>query len=181
MRGAIYMRCLGRQISDYDKTCVGHLVHFVSRQQRIIVRATFTAELQAGCDTIDAGFHLVQTMHEYTTGCSTATESMKLRMNGGYIVPMILYIDAMSVYAAITATFVKTPAEQGVLIHLQHIRELLDENVLEALAWSDTRDMYADGTTKGSIDRAPLHSVMDGQVVVTQPMKIWRPKHLLNS
>ena len=89
--------------------------------------------------------------------------------------PMVLYIDALSVYAAIIATFIKTPADQSVLCHLQYIRELLDHDVLRALVWLDTRGMIADGMTKGSIDRSELHRAMEGLI---KACKHWRPKHL---
>ena len=54
------------------------------------------------------------------------------------------------------------PSEKGLLSHVQFIRELLDCGVLKALLWIDTRDMFADGLTKGSIDREALHKLMDG-------------------
>ena len=73
--------------------------------------------------------------------------------------PMVLMIDALSVYAAITATYIKHPAEKSLLSHIQFIREMLDSGVLDALLWIDTRDMLADGLTKGSVDRAALRTV----------------------
>ena len=168
-------RCLGNTLDEYDKSCVGHLLYYESTPQRRVVRATFTAELCAGCDTLDVGLDVTQTLHEIHTGVATTPAARQLRASGGYAVPCVLYLDATSVYAAITATFVKTPAEAGLLGHLQHIRELLDNKVRNALAWTDTRDMYADGTTKGSIDRTALHQVMNGSIHVTQPVKLWRP------
>ena len=57
------------------------------------------------------------------------------------------------------------------------VRELLDYRVLEALGWSDTRDMLADGTTKGSIERQPIHDVSDGTIDVNHAMRLWRPPH----
>ena len=92
---------------------------------------------------------------------------------------MALYIDALSVHVAATATFVKIPAENGALCHLLYLRELLEHGVLFAFIWSDTRDMLADGLTKGTVDRAALHQVMNGDVIVTKEMKLWRPKRLL--
>lgn len=177
-RGAIYMRCVGNTQKDMICTSQGHLIEMASKQQRRVVRATFTAELQGGCDTVDKGFLLVQTFHEITTGQSSAIESRRLRDHGGYKVPMILYIDAMSVYAAVTATFVKTPAEQGQLCHLHFVRELLDNNILFALAWTDTRDMIGDGMTKGAVDRLAIHDAMSGNVKVAHEMKLWRPTQL---
>ena len=51
-------------------------------------------------------------------------------MEGGYI-PVALYLDAKSVFAAISATFIKQPAEKSLLCHVQYLRELLDKRVLQ--------------------------------------------------
>ena len=56
----------------------------------------------------------------------------------------------MSVSAAVTAVFIKTPAEKSLLCHVQFLRELLDHGVLAAIVWLDTRDMLADGLTNMS-------------------------------
>ena len=85
-----------------------------------------------------------------------------MRDTGGYAIPMTLQTDAMSVYAAVTATYIKNPAGKGLLSHVQFIRELLDTGVLKALLWIDTRDMSSDGLTKGSVDRMLLHQLMAG-------------------
>ena len=97
--------------------------------------------------------------------------------NGGYKIPMILYIDALSVFAAATAVFSKTPADQSVLCHLHYLREMLEYDVLRLLVWVDTRDMLADGLTKGSVDRIVLRDAMDGAVMLTHECKAWRPTH----
>ena len=80
----------------------------------------------------------------------------------------------MSVFAAVTAVQIKVPAESSLLSHIQFLRELLDNNVIEALAWSDTRDMLADGLTKGSVDRTALLDAMAGNVHVYHDYKLWR-------
>ena len=120
----------------------------------------------------------MQILDEMQTGRSTAAEALSRREQGGYAVPAALYLDALSVYAAVTATFVKIPADNGVHVHCLYLRELLDNNVLFALIWQDTRDMLADGLTKGSVDRKALHDAMDGVVHVLHECKPWRPKHL---
>ena len=79
---------------------------------------------------------------------------------------MILYIDAMSVYAALAASFIKIPADNGMLANIQYLRELLDNRILTAICWVDTRDMLADGATKGSVDRSQLHSCMHGTSII---------------
>ena len=87
---------------------------------------------------------------------------------------MCLYIDAYSVFAAITATFIKMPADNGQLVHLHFIREQLDNGVLKALAWIDTRDMIADGMTKGAVDREALHAAMDGIIRMSHAHELWQ-------
>ena len=181
MRGAVYVRAAGNTQVDFTSSRKGHLLEYVSKQQRRVTRSTFTSELQGGCDTVDKGFLIVQTLHELQAGSCTAAQAMHLREQGGYAVPWALYLDALSVYAAITATFIKTPADNGVLIHCLYLRELLNKNILHALIWQDTRDMLADGLTKGQVDRAALHAAMTGWFPLEKndTIKFWRPKHLL--
>ena len=86
-----------------------------------------------------------------------------------------------------TATFVKIPAEKSLLSHVQYLRELLDTKLLDALIWIDTRDMVADGLTKGAVERAAIHACMNGKWDVIHEAKVWkaskqmRPRHLLPS
>ena len=176
MRGAVYLRCPGNSVADFTKSKPCHIIEFVARQQRRVVRSTFTAELLGACDTLDKGTILAQMLHECCAGQMSAISAKQLTERGGYAVPYILYIDALSVYASITATFIKTPADNSVLFHLKYIRELLDNKVLAAMCWTDTRDMMADGLTKGTIDRQALHEAMSGLCSVGHEMKLWHSK-----
>ena len=97
----------------------------------------------------------------------------QLRETGGWNVKLSLYIDAMSVNAAATATFIKIPAEKSLLSHIQYIRGLLDTKVLEALVWLDTRDMVADGFTKGSVDRDAPHAYINGIWLLQHSAQSW--------
>ena len=91
---------------------------------------------------------------------------------------MSLYVDAKSVYAAVTATFLKTPAEKSLLCHIQFLRELLDHGVLAGIVRLDIRDMWADGLTKGAVQRDALIRLLDGFCTMMHEPKIWRPKVL---
>ena len=71
---------------------------------------------------------------------------------------------------------IKHPAEKGLLSHVQFVRELLDTKVLDALLWIDTRDMLADGLTKGAVDRWALHECMDGKHTFSHEFKLWSSK-----
>ena len=115
------------------------------------------------------------------TGRVSAAQALERREHGGWAIPAALYLDALSVYASVTATFVKTPADNGVLVHCLYLRELLDNDVLMALIWLDTRDMVADGLTKGAVDRKALHDLMNGIVTIAHECKPWQPKRLAKS
>ena len=102
----------------------------------------------------------------------SAHEARIRRMSGGYV-PIDLYLDAKSVFAAVTATFIKQPAEKSLLCHVQYLRELLDKGMLAYLFWIDTRDMGADGLTKGAVTRALLHTYMGGSMTLDHAYESW--------
>ena len=127
---------------------------------------------------MDQGVHLLQMMHEVQHGPLQASQARDLLISGGYKIPMVLYVDAMSVFAAVTATFIKTPAEKSLLCHVQYLRELLDRGTLSAIVWLDTRDMISDGLTKGVISRKDLMKLMDGVLATLHAPKSWSSKLL---
>ena len=73
----------------------------------------------------------MQLLHEVTIGPLTAAEAMRI-MSGQTPSPVSVsvFVGAMSVYSAITATNIKAPAEKHLLIHLQYVRELVDRQTL---------------------------------------------------
>ena len=141
-----------------------------------MTRSIFVAELLSGCDAVDRGILLSQMLHEIYTGNACISAACQLREYGGYAIPMALYVDAQSVFVSITSTFIKAPADNAVLSHIQYIRELLDTRVLQWLFWVDTRDMCADGLTKGSIDRETIHELMSGKLTLRHGTKGWSSK-----
>ena len=154
------------------------MLDWVCKNQRHVTRSTFAAELLSGGDAVDQGLLLSQLLHEITHGPLTAAEARNQRLSGGYKIPQVLYLDAMSVYAAVTAVFIKTPAEKSLLCHIQFLRELLDHGDLAGIVWLDTRDMWADGLTKGAAQRDALLRLLDGICKMMHEPKIWRPKVL---
>ena len=109
-------------------------------------------------------------LYELEYGPLGAHEAKEKRMYGGYL-PTALYVDAKSVYAAISASFVKPPAEKSLLCHVQYLRELLEKGILHYLVWLDTRDMGADGLTKGAVSR-PL-TFMSGSMPIAHACTSW--------
>ena len=83
--------------------------------------------------------------------------------------------DAESVFKSLTSRDLKTPAEKTLLGHVCWIRECLQLGLLEAIQWCDTRDMTADGHTKGCIDRQLLLDAMQGRQLFKHDVKLFRP------
>ena len=122
---------------------------------------------------------LATMLHQVETGCCTISSARLLREQGGWAIQLILALDAYSVFAAVIAQMVKTPAEKSLLSHVQFLRELLDRGILEYISWLDTRDMAADGLTKGEVERESLHAIMDGYLKLAQPTESWRSPNRL--
>ena len=79
-------------------------------------------------------------------------------------------------FVAVTASFINIPVEKkdGMLSHVQYLRELLDSRVVTAICWTDTRDMVADGATKGSIYRIQIQICMTGTSEINHEVKLWK-------
>ena len=178
LRGALYFRGQGDQLSDFSGDSPGHLIEFMTKTIRHVCRSTFAAELHACCDSVDLGILIALMLHEINTGPVSKSDARILRDRGGYSIPLSIQVDAMSVFAAITATFVKAPAEKSLLSHVQYMREILDSKVLAAILWVDTRDMYSDGMTKGSVERELIQIAMSGKQTFrhSETTKIWSAK-----
>ena len=76
--------------------------------------------------------------------------------------PLHMYTDSYSIFSYLKAQHLKLPAEKGTFFHLASLRELLVTGVVSSYNWVDTRDMIADGLTKGRLDRTALVDVMQG-------------------
>ena len=176
LRGTLYCRAEGQGTEAYHKGGTIHLFEYLCKAIRNVTRSTFSAELLGACDSADLGILINLMQHEIHSGPGSKEQARILRDKGGYAMPMVLMIDALSVFAAITATYIKHPAEKSLLSHIQFIREMLDSGVLDALLWIDTRDMLADGLTKGTIDRADLHQAMQGYRQFKHDFRIWQSK-----
>ena len=182
LKGAAFLRLDGSSdpwgrpnLQDFVRRPI-HVIDYYSRKVRHVNRSTFGAELHAACDAGDMSMLLVQLLHEFEHGCCNATIARQLRETGGWKVQLVLAIDAMSVFAGVTASAVKIPAEKALWAHVQYMRELLDTGVIKHLVWFDTRDMIADGLTKGAVNRLALHHMMEGHLTLAHLFKSWKPK-----
>ena len=162
VRGMISLRMNSEDLKNpSDAPC--HLLEYVSKSQRHVTRSTFSSELFAATDAIDAGLLTRLVLHELKYGPLTDLLAKQL-IEGSATTDIQLHavLDAKSVTSAITAPFLKVPAEPSLLVHVRWVRALLLRKVLTGLWWSDTRAMLADGLTKGSVDRSALETVANG-------------------
>ena len=145
---------------------------FATKALRLVTRSTFSAELLGGCESFDLGLMILYILNEMQVGVPSKLDMRILRESGGFAIPAVLCLDALSVFAAVTAADSKPPAEKGLLAHVQYLRELLDLHVLHVRMWLDTGDMIADGLTKGSVDRFALHLLMSGEIKLAHEPKL---------
>lgn len=88
---------------------------------------------------------------------------------------MLLTTDAESVYKSLTSRDLKTPEEKTLLGQVRWIRELLQLGFIKAVQRCDTRDVTAEGHTKGIIDRDLLLDVMSGHHAYKHEVKRYSP------
>ena len=105
----------------------------------------------------------------------TPEELKVLREDGGFKLKVILTIDAESVYKTLTSRDLRVPTEKTLLGQIVYLRELLALQLIDTIQWCDTRDMTADGHTKGSIDRDGLLQVMRGRQRYCHDLKTHSP------
>ena len=63
---------------------------------------------------------------------------------------------AGSLFDAVRASDVGDPAESSLKLHVIALRDKLERGILRRFWWADTRDMLADGLTKGGVCRDAL-------------------------
>jgi len=177
LRGALYLRAQGSDESSYHSNGPVHVYEYMTKALRHVTRSTFASEFLSGCDCADMGFLINLILHELAHGEIDKSHARGMREGvNRFAVNMVLQIDALSVFAAVTATQLKAPAEKGLICHVQWLREMLDTRVIDCLMWIDTRDMLADGMTKGAVDREELHKLMAGYQEFKYEFKMWSSK-----
>ena len=76
--------------------------------------------------------------------------------------PIACCVDAKAVHDSIRASHACEPAESSLKLHLISVRDRMAHGLIRRFYWVDTRDMLADGLTKGGIDRLFLHRCRNG-------------------
>jgi hypothetical protein len=148
------------QIASSSGKC--HLIEYQCKRQRRVVRSTFSAELNGLIDSIETAMLIQYMMFEVWYGCDHKPDDMARWQEEGLLQPDVLAAtDARAVFDAVAAADICEPAECSLKLHLLALRDKLANKVVKGLFWTDTRDMLADGLTKGSVDRAALRRVAE--------------------
>ena len=79
--------------------------------------------------------------------------------HGGLYPSLDVAVDAKAVFDAVAATDACDPQECSLKLHLISVRDRFAQGIIRRTHWVDTRDMLADGLTKGGIDGTLLHNV----------------------
>ncbi len=111
---------------------------------------------------------------EVLHGVRSAEELARLKDSGHMPMGFAVCLDAKSVFDALKADEPQVPAEVNLLNHLQMIKEWLNRRLLTRLWWTDTRDMVADGLTKGEVERTAICQLLEHGMGVLQHPHIAR-------
>jgi len=169
LRGALYVRHK-EPLYWKDGTPTGnetncHVILAESRSIKTVCRSTYAAELMSATSATDMLIPLQVTMYELKYGPLGTERLRQIRDYGWpdehYIRTQIM-IDAKSVYESLRSTVFKPPVENSLSGHVLWLREMHSKGLISCIVWTDTRDMYADGLTKGVIKRDALFEVMSG-------------------
>ena len=136
-----------------------------------MTRSTFTSEGLACVAAVDQAITLVTTLHEIEVGPTNISETKRLIEEARLLFVIEGFVDAMSLIKVLAAASIKVPQEKSFLLNLLWLADHTRTGVLKTLSWSDTRDMLAEGLTKGSIDRALLHKACDGYRALVHEME----------
>ena len=139
-----------------DPSCLCNIIDFFSRKQRRVVRSTFGAETNAAADGLEVGRLVCYTLAEIVIPNCTAQGLVNMDESGALPFCMQLVTDCKSLFDNLRCDDTAIPTEQSLIMILLQIKEGMRTGTIRSIVWADTRDLIADGLTKGSIARADL-------------------------
>ena len=140
-----------------------HWIESVCKSHRLQLRSSYGAETLGAAHGVEDAYPSLITLHELHKGRLTPEALKGIKERGGLCIKATLTVDAESVYKSLSSRDLKIPTEKTLLGHIAWLREWLQNGIIESLQWCDTRDMTADGHTKGSVDRVILIELMSGR------------------
>jgi len=150
-----------------------HMLEYVCRRQRRVVRSTYSAELNGLIDSVEITLLMQFLLHQIFYGTDQSASQLARAQESGQLQPPVnAATDAKAVFDSVAAPDVCEPAECSLKLHLISIRDKVSYGTIKNLFWSDTRDMLADGLTKGSVNRLALQTVAEhGKHVLTKEVQ----------
>ena len=139
-----------------NPSCFCNTIDFFSRKQRRIVRSTFGADTNAAADGIEVGRLVAYALAEIVMPNLTASSLVDMDEAGTLPFRLQLITDCKSLFDNLRCEETAIPTEQSLIMLLLQIKEGLRTGTIQSIVWADTRDLIADGLTKGSIARAAL-------------------------
>ncbi len=185
LRGGLYLRH-AEPIYQQDGTKVNkdincHVILAESKSINTVSRSTYAAELMSAAAAVDMMIPLSVTLHEIRNGPLEVEHVKNLKTfgwNNACTLRTSIMIDAKSVYESLRASLFKPPVENSLAGHVLWLREIHDLGLLQEVVWTDTRDMYADGLTKGAIKRDALYETLSGIVRLRHPVAVCTRRRL---
>ena len=150
-----------------------HMLEYVCRRQRRVVRSTYSAELNGLIDSVEVTMLVQFLLHQLYYGTHQSSSQLARAQESGQLRPPVkAATDARAVFDSVAAPDICEPQESSLKLHLLSLRDKVFYRTIDSLFWADTRDMLADGLTKGSVNRLALQLVAEhGKCVLTKEVK----------
>ena len=116
-------------------------------------------------------------LHQLVNGAVTLDEARKFTDGHGNAFKTGVNVDAMSLLTALESVNLKQPSEKSFLAHLAWLQDKIKSGAITWLRWVDTRDMYADGLTKGSVRRDRLRELANGTCTRAHETKLLKLRY----
>ena len=138
------------------------LLDYSAGKQNHVCRGVWSSELHNQCDMVEMASIIAGFTVEATHGPQSGGAMVQAMSQGQVPMAIEALTDSYSIFSYLAAAHLKLPAEKGTFYHLAYLRERLVSSLIGSYTWVDTRDMVADGLTKGRADRTALINMMHG-------------------
>ena len=116
-------------------------------------------------------------LHQLANGAITLEVARKFTDGRGNSFETGVNIDVMSVLTALESVYLKRPSEKSFLAPLAWLQDKIKSGAITWLRWVDTRDMYADGLTIGSVRRDRLRELANGKCSRSHETKLFKLRY----
>ena len=138
------------------------LLDYSAGKQNHVCRGVWSSELHNQCDMVEMASIIAGFTLEAAHGPQSGGALVQAMSQGQVPMSIEALTDSYSIFSYLAAAHLKLPAEKGTFYHLAYLRERLVSRLIGSYTWVDTRDMVADGLTKGRADRTALINMMHG-------------------